>query len=244
MRKNPTIENTISYRKHKAIVKLTTNRAKTMYWDKYCKSLNRNTNLSNVWKTIHRVKGIDRKIDQANLLKTLQHDSPEALCNSFAKHFQSMSSDHNLEEEFKNQQTSTITNKLKTLNKHEKLGDEIQQDIKNINNNFSTQELDAVLVSCNKKSSTGPDMIPYLFIINLSSSGKECFLRLINKSLTNNKLPTKWKQSFVKPILKQNKNKGAIESYRPISLISCLSKVMEKMINNRLVWFLEKKLAY
>ena len=42
------------------------------------------------------------------------------------------------------------------------------------------------------------------------------------------------------PLLKPNKIKTLIESYRPISLISCLSKTLEKIVAKRLNWFLRK----
>ena len=43
--------------------------------------------------------------------------------------------------------------------------------------------------------------------------------------------------AFVKP----GKDKFLAASYRPIALTSCLCKLMEKMVNARLVWYLEKK---
>ena len=41
--------------------------------------------------------------------------------------------------------------------------------------------------------------------------------------------------------MKRGKPPEKIESHRPISLLSCLSKLCERMINRRLVYLLEKK---
>ena len=41
------------------------------------------------------------------------------------------------------------------------------------------------------------------------------------------------------PISKPNKDHTEATNYRPIALASCLCKTMERMINDRLVWFLE-----
>ena len=40
---------------------------------------------------------------------------------------------------------------------------------------------------------------------------------------------------------KRGKDKSQAESYRPISLTSCVGKLMERLINTRLVWHLEDK---
>ena len=50
----------------------------------------------------------------------------------------------------------------------------------------------------------------------------------------------KWKEAVIIPILKPGKDSMDASSYRPIALISCLSKILEKILNKRLVWFLEK----
>jgi len=41
------------------------------------------------------------------------------------------------------------------------------------------------------------------------------------------------------PVLKKGKNKGKAASYRPISLTSCVCKTMERIVNQRLQWYLE-----
>lgn len=45
---------------------------------------------------------------------------------------------------------------------------------------------------------------------------------------------------FMIPILKPNKNKYLTKSYHPITLLSTLCKLLEKIIDRRLIWFLEK----
>ena len=43
------------------------------------------------------------------------------------------------------------------------------------------------------------------------------------------------------PIHKKVKSKTEASSYRPISLISCIVQVLERIINTRLKWFLESE---
>ena len=49
------------------------------------------------------------------------------------------------------------------------------------------------------------------------------------------------KKTTVIPIPKPGKDSKNLSNYCPISLTSCLYKTMERMINTRLAWFLEKK---
>ncbi|GFU96231.1 RNA-directed DNA polymerase from mobile element jockey [Trichonephila clavipes] len=57
---------------------------------------------------------------------------------------------------------------------------------------------------------------------------------LINKILTHNYFPKIWKEAIIFPILKPGKSKNNPASYRPISLLSTLSKITESIILNRL----------
>ena len=58
--------------------------------------------------------------------------------------------------------------------------------------------------------------------------------------LTGN-FPSSWRQSYVVPIPKPGKDTSDPTNYRPISLTSCLCKIMERVVNSRLVWYLEQK---
>ena len=63
--------------------------------------------------------------------------------------------------------------------------------------------------------------------------------RIFNASLHLGHLPQSWKISKVIMIHMTNKPKNDFSSYRPISLISCISKLLEKIINNRLITWAE-----
>jgi hypothetical protein len=52
-------------------------------------------------------------------------------------------------------------------------------------------------------------------------------------------IPKPWRNAHIIPILKPNKPPEYPKSYRPISLTSCIGKLVERMINTRLYWLLE-----
>ena len=55
-----------------------------------------------------------------------------------------------------------------------------------------------------------------------------------NRSWREGVLPHSWRNAVIVPILKPGKPASDVDSYRPISLTSCLGKVLERMVANRL----------
>ncbi|XP_060843930.1 uncharacterized protein LOC132923934 [Rhopalosiphum padi] len=100
-------------------------------------------------------------------------------------------------------------------------------------------EIEQTLNKCNSKS-PGPDGIPYSFLQNLGTKSKESLLRIYNNIWSTGIIPREWKRGTVIPLPKPGKNKYTTEGYRPITLLNTMAKILEKIINNRLIWFLEK----
>lgn len=71
-------------------------------------------------------------------------------------------------------------------------------------------------------------------IKKLSIKFKEEILRLFNYCFDKELLFSEWKESLTVFIDKLNKNK-----VRPISMTSCVGKILEKMVNERPAWWAE-----
>jgi len=69
---------------------------------------------------------------------------------------------------------------------------------------------------------------------------KNRIIVLFNSILRAN-FPQTYKVSTIIPIHKPGKDKTLIESYRPISLNNCISKILDKIISKRLWWFVTTK---
>ena len=52
--------------------------------------------------------------------------------------------------------------------------------------------------------------------------------KIINQSLSESVMPSKYKQAIVKPLLKKPKMDTELKNYRPVSNLSFLSKIIEK----------------
>ena len=65
-------------------------------------------------------------------------------------------------------------------------------------------------------------------------------VHIINKHWCSESFLSIWQHAVVLPIPKADKDKTDPCSYRPIALTSYLCKIVERMINGRLVWYREK----
>ncbi|GFV06107.1 RNA-directed DNA polymerase from mobile element jockey [Trichonephila clavipes] len=83
----------------------------------------------------------------------------------------------------------------------------------------------------------GSDLITNKMIKNFPLKIILILTYLINKILILRHFPNNWKNAVVFPIKKPNKNAHNPENYRPISLLSILSKITEYVILNRLKTF-------
>ena len=114
------------------------------------------------------------------------------------------------------------------------------EDVEEYNSPFTSGELDRILKNL-KLSSCGRDEIHNIFLKNLPLHTKDKLLYLFNTSWITGEIPHSWKLSTTIPLLKPGKDRQAIQSYRPISLLSCIGKLMERMVKARLEWIIESK---
>ena len=90
------------------------------------------------------------------------------------------------------------------------------------------------------QASSGPDSIPVVVLKNCESERSYILAELFNKCLTESCFPDCWKVSSVVSVFKNVGERSAAKNYRPISLLSVVSKVFEKLVNTRIVDHLEK----
>jgi len=80
----------------------------------------------------------------------------------------------------------------------------------------------------------------FLLLKHLPNDAQLTLLNILNNVWALGKFPTSWCTSTVIPVPKPGKDTSDPSNYRPIALTSCICKVMERMINSRLVWYLER----
>lgn len=105
-------------------------------------------------------------------------------------------------------------------------------------NTFTIHEL-LRAIDVTKGHSTGMDNIGYPMIRRLPLSGKLAMLESFNFVWAAGRFPDCWKEGLVVPIPKPGGNHQNADNYRPITLLSCIGKIYERMINHRLITYLD-----
>jgi len=94
---------------------------------------------------------------------------------------------------------------------------------------FSESELLSALANCKKTSSAGTDGVPNIVWRELDQAGRRRLLDIINRVFQTTNIPEEWKLGRVVPIPKPGST-----DMRPITLLSTLSKVVERVLLTRL----------
>ena len=90
------------------------------------------------------------------------------------------------------------------------------------------------------QSSPGPDQIHYENLRHLPIETLHILLDIINETWKSDTFPGSWREALIISIPKPGKHNFDPLNYRPIALTSCICKTVERMVNERLVWHLEK----
>ena len=102
------------------------------------------------------------------------------------------------------------------------------------------EEIYEHLKKCKNKSAPGEDGLTYLILKKLPKEMMIYIQLLFNTSLKLGYFPSSWKTATIKMTPKLGKDSNEAKNWRPISLISSLAKLYERIIASRLSSHLEK----
>ena len=101
------------------------------------------------------------------------------------------------------------------------------------------KEISNIIVSLNAGKATGANSIPNFLLKEFKEELKKPLAIITNMSFITGQFPTKGKEAHIIPSYKKG-DKLECSNYRPISLLSNISQIIEKAMYTRLYKFLEK----
>ena len=230
MKQNPSPENRTNYNRWCAKVRLLTKTGKRISWRETCSKLDLNKDGKKAWGLLHNLEGSKRR------------ENPKPLNSEGKKIFNEKEKANHLNKYLagvsKSVRRKVLDKALWSLHKKKQKAPSCNDQP--FEQSFSLQELNRAIKKAAPKKAPGPDKVTNEMIANLGDLAKLRLLQYINRTWNEGQLPAAWRTAKVTPVLKKGKPAGKPQSYRPISLTSCLGKVTERMINTRLYHWLEK----
>jgi len=103
---------------------------------------------------------------------------------------------------------------------------------------FTANEF-SLAVKALKNTAPGHDSIMNIFFAKASPRCKQEVFSLLNTSWSSGYVPDAWKHGIIVPIPKPGKPPEQVSGYKPITLLLCMGKLMERMVLCRLQYTLE-----
>ena len=97
-----------------------------------------------------------------------------------------------------------------------------------------------VIMNLDSSKVSGPHCIPGVVLNNCGPELSHILAELFNKCLKESCFQECWKVSSVVSVFKNVGKRSAAKTYCSVSLLSVVSKVFEKLLNNRIVDYQEK----
>ena len=228
--KHPSAANSMQARLIQARTKKLFKQNKRDSWKNYVSSINVNTPSKKAWDMIRKITGKNEASPMHHFKDdngTLITDRVE-IANTFGEAIEKSSSSNNYSKEFQSIKAQREKQKINfKTNRH------LRYDKK-----FTMRDLKRSLKSpiIHLLAQIRSIMKFYAtFLLTL-----HILLDIINETWKSDTFPQSWREALIILIPKPGKDHFSPLNYRPISLTSCICKTVERMINERLVWYLEK----
>lgn len=222
------IEDKIHWKHQRAFTKRYIKECKKDELHNYLEKMNHTVPISQIYEKLRQMRGKPPRTISVLNINNAKVTTTSEIANALADSFASNSSYKNCTRQFLSKKRLEEANKINFP----------PTNTQDYNLPFKINELKSAL-STTKNTSPGNDQIHYLMIKHLPENALLYLLCIYNRLWTELYYPPQWNLATVIPIPKPGKNHTDPTNYRPIALTSCFGKLFEKMINRRLVEYLE-----
>ena len=224
--REPTTANLIAFRRCEAVVKKVTREAKRHSWAQFCDRITSTTPSPLVWRRIRRLRGAAPRRTQPLLLNQCLITTPQEKAEAFADHYSRVFGAAPPPTD----PTPLLVPLAVALNSGSN---------HDYNGPFLLSEFSRALSSL-PGTSPGSDLVHNKHLQHLPMPYQRWLLAIFNESFRSGDVPAAWKTALLLPLPKPGKPPTSVSSYRPISLLSCVGKLLERLVANRLTFVLER----
>ena len=199
-------------------------------WESFVQETEFSCDPSKLWRVFHAIgdSSPPTQPNEALLVKSKVLHSDRQKADAFAKYYAQQSKLTFTKEERDTNRAS------KKLLQTATVSEECSQD-------FTEAELKKGLRRMRTKGTAGPDEITPAFIKAFGPAARKELLDLFNRSWNESVCPQVWRNATIIPLLKPGKPASEMSSFRPISLTSCIAKLLERLIATRMMHIVESR---
>ena len=209
--------------------------AKTEAWKDYLEGAGITADEKKMWQIIKGLNGTPEANSPNETIATGnggEESDPVKKANLFARHYARVSNLH-MSKDDRNLN-------LRFKRKLEEPTVEVEEEAK-ASRPITMTELCSAIARQKRKGAYGEDEIPPTFLKALESNALDELLAIFNASFESADVPRLWRNAIIIPLLKSGKSAKALASYRPVALTSCIVKVLERVIADRMYFLAETK---
>ena len=214
------------YKIYRNLLSTLMKKSKQAYYEKY---FERNwNNIKNTWKGIKSLINLKTATSRVPTVLSLDYGdtitNPYDIANTFNNYFSSIAE----------------TTKKSIKYSHKYLSNESSTTI--FLQPTDKEEITSIISSLNSNKASGPNSIPYRILFLLKNEISKQLADLFNISFITGVFPSVLKTAKVVPVFKKD-SKLDYNNYHPISLLSNIEKILEKLMDKRLYTFLNNNNA-
>ena len=226
---NPSVENNMALKHASAKYTKTRNEARTNSWIKKNGDLNMETDDTKLWRLTRQLNDEGTRQSKITLLQGETMVYGKQAADMFANTYKEASD------------ITVLPYQQAEVRKEQRNIKEPVDSPDLMDSTISMEELNYAIKKLKRRKSPGPDGITNEMLIYAGKPALYKLLEIFNKTWQEGSLPQSWREATMIPIHEKGKSKTEATSYRPISLTSCVVKLLERIINARLKWFLESE---
>ncbi|XP_058448705.1 uncharacterized protein LOC131428678 [Malaya genurostris] len=221
-------ERSLTYRKLRNQARKVILNAKAASWANFLDGISPDSSTQEIWRRVNALSGKRRQTGYSISINGTTSLAPLEIANEIGSYFQHLSANESMPAPFILKKPSLEAHPTKFL----------PDSSQPYNRPFSTIEL-ATALGASRGKSAGPDDVGYPMLHHLPPVGKRALLDSFNRVWEGGPFPDAWRGVLVIPIPKTSQRTGEPSNFRPISLMSCIAKTMERLVNRRLITILE-----
>ena len=218
---------TETYKRYNQFLRKRIRKAKIKFYNEMCCEYKSQT--KKLWGLINKISG--KKNYKTGVIEYLNIDgikeyNAHRICNRFAKYFAGVGKKF----------SEKIATPTKSAKDYLKLIQSSQSSL--FLNPTDIREIITIVSKLPNKSSSGHDNISNILLKEIIDQLAPVLVEVFNKSMMLGEFPTIMKVAEVLPLYKCKEN-FLVTNYRPISLLTTMSKILEKIMYQRVYTFLQ-----